>query len=217
MLDILSTGFITGCTISVLSYGAVFFMLIKLGIQRGFRKGALFELGHVLSLVIIVIVVHFGLLTVNQIEFVKLGFSLIGGVFLIFFGYKTYKSKSKVEEIKLAADVSRLQYIVEGFLLNIINPFEFILWLGILSASSITYSDNGYDNLVFGVVAILSMGFIDLLKVYFAKILRKYITSRVYKIMNKTVGIIIIGIGISLIIFFVNQLYGNSTLNFITF
>jgi len=39
-------GFVTGSIVSICSFGTIFIMLIKLGLQKGFNAGALFEIGH---------------------------------------------------------------------------------------------------------------------------------------------------------------------------
>jgi len=198
----LSNGIITGAIISVVSYGAVFFMLIKIGMQYGFRKGALFEIGHILSLVLIVSVINLSLLQVNQILIFKVIFSLIGGIALLIFGVNTFKNAGKAADKKMEISIPNHRFILSGFLLNLLNPFEFIVWLGIVGSIHINYQYTQGETTIYCIAALISLAAIDLSKVFLAKKIAKYLTPSVLIRINKVVSIIIFSIGLFLIVYF---------------
>ncbi len=202
MFGLAMHGILTGFFLGFASYGTIFFMLIKIGMQYGFRKGALFELGHVLSLILIVTLVQFSMLQVNQIALFKQIFSIVGGIILIGYGVYTLNTSKSADLTELNKKIPNHKYILQGFVLNIINPFEFILWLGILGTLNVTYHYDSTENFMFCVIALSSMAFIDLCKVFLAKQIRKYLTVNVLRIFYKIIAIILIAIGIFLIFYF---------------
>jgi threonine/homoserine/homoserine lactone efflux protein len=88
---------------------------------------------------------------------------------------------------------------VKGFLLNGINPFIFIFWLGVAGMITIElhYSFDQASLFYIGVVVmVLSM---DITKAFLATRIRDLITPRFMKIMNRSVGIALILFGFRLL------------------
>ena len=193
-------GFLLGSTIGSLSYGAVFFMLIKIAIQKGIKKALFFELGHILSILLVLAIVNFGILKATQIILFEKFFSLIGGVFLIGFGITMYyantKKNEKNEELKKRTN---LQYVVQGFIINLLNPTDLIIWIGIFGTTHLKYNYSSFQNLIFGLIVLFSIALIDILKIYIAKKIGRQFFLKNHNILSKIIGTILILIGFSLL------------------
>ncbi len=199
-IDIIVNGILLGSTIGSLSYGAVFFMLIKIAIQKGIRKALFFELGHILSILLVLVIVNFGILKATQIVVFEKFFSLIGGVFLIAFGITMYytntKENEKNENLK---ELTKLQYIAQGFIVNIFNPTDLIIWIGIFGTTHLKYNYSSLQNLVFGLIVLFSIASVDILKIYIAKKLGRQFFVKNKNVLSKIIETILILIGFSLL------------------
>jgi threonine/homoserine/homoserine lactone efflux protein len=202
LLSPIINGIITGVLLGLFSYGAVFFMLLKVGMQQGFRKGALFEAGHILSILMVIAVIQFSLVKVEQIAVFKQVFSLLGGLVVLGFGLNSLRSARVTSLNGAVRHYSWYRLIIEGFALNIINPFEFIIWLGLIGGINLNYKYDENQSLVFCTTALGAMAFVDLLKVLLARQIGKYLTEPKLVIINKIVGVIVMLIGVSLIVYF---------------
>lgn len=200
MLTPVINGIITGIIISICSYGAVFFMLIKIGMQHNFRKGLLFELGHIASILLLITVIQFSLISMDDFTPYKKMFCLIGGIVVLGFGVNSYRIAKKYLMTDTPVKAVRgYRYFVEGFLLNIINPFEFILWFGVIGGVNMNYSFSGNQSLVFSLTAVVFMGITDMGKVLLGRQISKFLTPHNLVLMNRIVGVLIMGFGIFMI------------------
>ena len=206
MSALIFNGVLTGFLIGIFSYGTIFFMLIKIGIQYGFRKGALFELGHILSLILIISVISLSVLKLNDIIILKKIFCLIGFIVLVIFGAVTIKKSNKHSELLVDVNIPNHRFIIQGFLLNIINPFEFIIWTGIISTVKIKYEFSEFELFLFLAIALISLISVDLAKVFLAKQIRNKLTPIILSYIYKIVGLILICIGIFLLYYFLTLL-----------
>jgi threonine/homoserine/homoserine lactone efflux protein len=89
-----------------------------------------------------------------------------------------------------------------GFLINILNPAVFLFWFAWTAAvhadADTTANPAQYQFIVFS-TCLLFVLLTDLMKVFMAAKLRKQLTPKVLKIINKISGLILIGFGITLI------------------
>ena len=116
----------------LLALGPAFFYLLSLSITKGFRSGAMFAAGIVVSDLVIMAVIYFGFGKYFDNENFKAGFSLIGGVILVLMGVKFLIEKDlNIERGEDLVEESLVGHSLKGFLMNISNPFAFIIWLTI--------------------------------------------------------------------------------------
>ncbi|HRW98941.1 MAG TPA: hypothetical protein P5280_05600, partial [Cyclobacteriaceae bacterium] len=75
-----------------------------------------------------------------------------------------------------------------------------IFWIGVMSIASLDLGyTNGVNFLIFFVSLLTTVLVTDVVKAYLADKLRRLVTNRLMKIMNVTLGILLIGFGIRLI------------------
>jgi threonine/homoserine/homoserine lactone efflux protein len=148
-----------------------------------------------------------------------------GGLLMIIFGLNTLiqnrKANKKIKELELKElqneeenieenetiimrnsllkmKKTRWQYVFDGFLLNAINPFIYIFWVGVVSSVIAKYNYSTFEMIIFLITVILTVLSTDLLKVFFAKKLSRYVNTNTLSIMDKVIGIVLLIFGVHL-------------------
>ena len=210
LLDSVLSGIVAGLILAFMALGPTFFTLIKVGIQQNFTKGAFFASGIVISDLLIIILVYFGISQIyNSLIFKEL-FSLVGGVFVFVFGLNSFRRHKLQDGRTLNKKSSHLQYIIEGFFLNILNPFTFGLWLVVIATVNELRTYNIIEQMVFYAVVLLTIFCMDLLKTYIAHQTGRGLSHLVLQRIHNFIGIILILISFRLLYFFFYLVGGGS-------
>src|SRR5690606_31560685 len=144
-------GFVAGIGLSLM-LGTVFFSILQNSLTHGYKAGVLISLGVIISDIMFIALAIGSATFAVLIEDWQLQFSIGGGVALIIFGIvqvfrKPFKEK---ENALLQSKVKRRTLlIVNGFFLNVINPVNFFVWLGIASYLTLTFKYTMNQKLVF--------------------------------------------------------------------
>ncbi len=90
----------------------------------------------------------------------------------------------------------------KGFIMNVFNPFIWVFWMTTVATVSGSDVYNGNDSLValFFMGTFTTVFAIDILKILGAYSLKRFFTEKRMKILNQTIGIILVLCGILLII-----------------
>ncbi len=203
ILSLISQAFIIVLFLTF-SFGPAFFALINIGIKHGYKTGALLALGVVLSdfflCVLIIFLVHFGATGLIQNEKNLRFMGVIAGILLIIFGTLYFKKpivKSN-ETIEIKAPSAKAM-LIKGFLLNILNPAVWILWLGNVTAvgSKLNYSVIKmiiYFSITLGLVLLVELG-----KIVASAKLKQFLTDKIMLTINRITGALLIAFGSVLI------------------
>ena len=196
----------------ILSFAPVLLFSLQTSISRGF--GQFLALGISLSDTFLVILCLLGLGGIMENnETAQLIMGIIGGAVLILFGgYTLFNKKSdlnpvynqslklkkeKIEQIiENKSENNRFKYIMKGFIINVTNPFVWILWLSIVPNTGTIFRERALVLLVI-LATILSA---DIIKSFFAGKIKKVLTPLVIFYINRIVGLIVAILGIALII-----------------
>jgi len=103
-----------------------------IGTRYGWRGGFMVSSGHLAVELPLVILIAFFISTSGQIQEIMRPMALVGGVFLILFGYLTLKSASKTVEI--SRKEQKFSPFLTGVALSAFNPFFIAWWAGVGSA-----------------------------------------------------------------------------------
>lgn len=199
--------------------GPILFALLQAGIEHGFRAGMAVALGVFISDVLFVAAVYFGLSYIQAV--VKMdGFNLTlgiaGGIALILIGLGTYFTKAPsmpsddffsekeiqedLDEIPDEKNFSYFKLFGKGVFVNTVNPFTFFFW-GVIAAGKLAesgFSENEFF-LFFGAILFVILAS-DTLKVYLAKVIRKYLKPKNILLVRRVSGIAFVVFGIVLIV-----------------
>ena len=207
-----------GMVVGLLSFGPSFFTLVNTGISSGRKPATRMALGIFLSEFTVAMAVFFGLSDFFTNPYFQMTFALVAAITVLFLGVQSYITKYNVFLRGLAKPPSGSASFLKGFIVNLMNPFPIMLWIGILAGVSIGYGESGSNDkwlLFVNVCAILvTLLSIDLGKVYLSEFLGKKISKKIYFFIQKYFGLILICIGIYFLYLFGKLLCEYNGINF---
>ncbi|RMG61561.1 MAG: LysE family translocator [Bacteroidetes bacterium] len=197
-------GYLTGLGLAlILSFGPVFFTLLHGSLEYGFRSGLAVALGIFLGdATCLILLMAFGVSDIVTDPEYQVYLGVGGAVVLIFLGVRYLTKPYLGDEEDKAPHLKRGHYFsfaLKGFLVNFINPFVFVVWLGIMGLAGARYlPGQGMSLFLIGTLAaILST---DVLKALFAHRIKPLLKPHWITLTFR-------GIGIALILFGVRILY----------
>lgn len=128
-------GIITGLLISA-PLGPIGIMCIQRTLNRGYMSGFVSGLGAAAADVLFAVIAGFGLsIIINFIEEKHLYFQIVGGLFVLYIGFRIFNT-NPVRQLKLQRlNRTRLsQDFASVFLLTISNPIAIFLFIAIMAA-----------------------------------------------------------------------------------
>jgi threonine/homoserine/homoserine lactone efflux protein len=203
MIHPLFEGIFIGLTMAVL-LGPALFALLQTSILRGTKAGVILAFGIFLSDLLVVIFSYLGAAQLLNQGKKSLVVGLIGGTILIIFGIVTFTRKVHIQDSNNLLEPRRvpgpLTYLIKGFFLNFANPFVWFFWFTVMMGISGTYgSEFSAVSAFFGGVLITIFS-TDVLKVFIASKIKRYLTIKILNMVNYVVGILLVVFGIVLII-----------------
>jgi threonine/homoserine/homoserine lactone efflux protein len=183
--------------------GPVFFFLLSSTLQGGLAAGLWVALGIILSDVVFVLLCSYGLHSFMSNPLHQQWISLLGGGLLMGFGLKYLLSTHEPEGTSsLPSPQHHAWYFVKGFLINFVNPFVLMVWIGLVNYGQQKHAD---DRFLFIGGILLGIFTLDVGKVFLAKRIQSFINSPALRWTYRIVGIILIGFGIRMsCLFFFN-------------
>ena len=222
MIQAIISGIIAGIGFAFI-LGPSFFTLIQTSIDKGFVRGVYFAFGIFLSDAFMVAASFWGASYVFNTPIVSQIVGLAGGGILIGFGLTGFMKHRRSLKIKLEdAYVHRriegkridllprkVLYLLKGFVLNIVNPANWIAWVFFVSIISSKFSGETGLNLllviIFLTVTLATILSIDVFKSYLAKFIKNLLNEQ---------WLIRVDIGLSVILLsFGAYLIGNMIVN----
>ena len=202
MLAIFLEGVVFGLILTIM-LGPIFIALTQTGIDKGARAGITVGLGVWSSDLLVIL---FSYLFISQVdalvqdEVFKYWMGLVGGFILITFGIVIFLKKTK--SIKEGGSFTVKNYFgfwMKGFLVNTVNPFTFIFWLGVISTKVIGINMNDTQAFVFISAIMLTIIITDTIKVLGAKAIRGRLESDHIQRISRVAGAALVVFGIVLL------------------
>lgn len=195
MWEAISYGFLTGIVLCF-TFGTVFFSLVQNSVDNGYESGIKIALGVLLCDALFVVCAIYGTSMLPSIAGFENWIAAIGCLFLLILGASNLINGQP----KLAYPTTRLgdylYYISTGFLLNGLNPVNFLSWVGITSylRTNLVYSET--QVVTFLVVSVIAVFLTESMIAVFAHRLKQFFTPTVINYLNKITGIVFISIAI---------------------
>lgn len=198
-MDAFWNGILFGLLLTIF-IGPVFFALIQTSIHKGFFPGVLMAVGISLSDLLYITITYLGISKLINNEAVNVWMGLGGGIIMIAFGISSIlKPVVHQSVVRSEGDNTNVfKPILKGFLLNGVNPSVLIFWLGIGSMATVNYRYSPQEAVLFFAAIISTVFITDVIKTFIAQRLRKVLTLKLMKIMNRLVGAGLIAFGIRL-------------------
>ncbi|NJM94535.1 MAG: LysE family transporter [Cytophagales bacterium] len=174
--------------------------MIQTAIQQGFWAGFYMALGIVLSDACYVWVTFFGVSQLMDNARFKVYLGLVGGLILVVSGCSNFfKRVLRSAEESGALGTNPLRKVAKGFMLNGINPFVLIFWIGIVSMATVNFGYSSRQMVFFFIFMLSTVFLMDLLKSFLADKLSPFFTERLLRRMNIIIGICLLVFGIRLL------------------
>lgn len=197
MFEAIIFGFVTGVVLSF-GFGSVFFALIQDSIQYGYKAGVKISLGVIFGDIIMVMIAYLGTSFLPNIPNFGLYSRLFGSILLITLGlvqFRKTKAPSKIQDFNLA----RFFYFFgKGFLLNVINPVNFISWM-LVSATLKGYRYDLLDETLFFTTCILMIFIMESAFAIFADRIKNQLNDKTILYIKYVSGLVFMGVGLKMI------------------
>ncbi|MEO8821365.1 MAG: LysE family transporter [Ginsengibacter sp.] len=195
----------------VISVGPVIFTIIKQSINNGKGGGFSFVIGVWISDFLLVVLSNlFSELVTTVMDF-KMQIGVAGSIFLMGMGiYYIFFKKVHIHPEDAAIPLTTSDHakiVLQGFLLNTLNPAVIAFWL--TAATAIAVSHTVRDRIIIFATALLLNMSADVAKVTLAGKLRKKLTVKNIRLINKISGLILVIFGTVLlfgVLFFLKKL-----------
>ncbi len=192
MFSVVINGILFGLLLAVM-FGPVFFALIQNSIVKGLKPGVYMALGITIADISYIFLMYYSVRLFRNNDTVSILLGAVGGAIILVTGILSLLKKVQKEEeqVKTIKKGFARQFI-KGFVLNGINPFVLLYWLGVMTMVTVNYKYDGSEMLAFFIALISTLLFTDISKVVLAHKLRAWITPKRINWMNKIVGIALI-------------------------
>ncbi len=195
-------GILAGLGLAIL-LGPIFIALTQTSIEKGLKAGLTVGTGIWLSDLLIIVFSFLFVQTLNSIisaDGFKFYLGTIGGAVLMLFGIGSFFSKIDLENKNTKHSVKNyMGFFLKGFIVNTVNPFTFIFWIGMISTYVIGRQCTTNESILFLSSIFATIIFTDGLKVIVAKMLRSKLKERQIKIFSRVAGIGLFSFGLFLI------------------
>jgi threonine/homoserine/homoserine lactone efflux protein len=186
------------------SFGPAFFALLNTSIKHGSRHGALLATGVIISdlfvCLIVIYLVSLGATNYIQDEKNQHFMGILAGLVLVVFGALYFRKPVKVSnETILIKKPSAKILVTKGFLLNLLNPAVWLLWLGNITAISNTLDYSIIKMTIYFGVTLALVWAVEVAKAHLAGRIKKYLKDHVMRTINTATGILLVLFGIILI------------------
>ena len=181
--------------------GPVFFLIIDVGIKHGLRSALPLVAGVAFSDAMFMALTAAGANVLGWLQNHQVWVGRSGGVLLILFGLSFLFRKPHLQSSEISTGYSSpnaFREFVKGFMLNVLNPFVLIFWIGV--AASVT--GRGYSSaqtLQFYTATLVTVFCTDLSKAALARKLEHLMTPVRYRRLHQISGIGLMMFGLRLL------------------
>lgn len=181
--------------------GPIGILCIRRTLQFGRFSGLFTGLGAAAADTVYGIIAAFGMNFISNFLLNSQGYlQLIGGIFLIYLGIKTFLSKP-IEGSQAVSHNTLFGDFISTFFLTIANPMTILSFVAIFAGLGLSNSYNSYPNAVGLVIGVfLGSALWWLLLSEGVTIFRKKVSQKVMLWINRTAGMLITGFGIAALI-----------------
>ncbi len=183
--------------------GPVFFALIQNSLSNSFKSAFYIATGVIIADIILFVAAYSGTQLFIEGQNTDTGsmnfwVELVGGSILILMGFFTIR-KQVTESNQIKFFYNPFMFFMRGFALNIFNPLNFFLWVGLIAVYNLQH-DSTSIRFTFYIATLLSIFMTEILIAYFAARITKLLNARVLHIISIVNGLIFTGCGILLFV-----------------
>ncbi|HIP11490.1 MAG TPA: LysE family translocator [Arcobacter sp.] len=184
------------------SPGPGVFATISRAIASGFTNSSILVAGIVVGDIIFLLLAIYGLNMIANLlgDFFTI-VKYVGGIYLIYLGYKIWTSSNKIHEINANYELSIKTNFFSGLFITLANPKVIIFYLGFLPAFMNLEILTSYDILLAIVLVSITLASVLLTYAYMASRAKELLNSKsAVNKLNKTSGSVMMGAGTLLLL-----------------
>ncbi len=185
-------GMLTGLAM-VAFVGPVFFTLLQVSLQFGFRSGFLVALGIFVSDVVCVVLCYYGASAFFTDQNNEFWIAIIGSIVLFFIGGAYLFKKGEIAEVKTSSlkSTNFIGFFTKGFLVNFVNPFVFAVWIAIVGKAQSSYA-TFTEVCIYLSVTLIMILLTDSLKALLAQKIKRFLKPKVLSTTYKIIGVLML-------------------------
>lgn len=193
-------GTILGLTITI-SFGPGFMALFQTSLIRGLAAGIVFAIGMLLGDLMMVAVCYLGLSEIILSWDTRIMGVAAGSILIVMGAVSVFRKSEPSWDLQTTSGIRSDSgfLLIKGFLINIINPFSLVFWLGIVGFAAKNWHLHSQNFMLFFAGVFITAFSTDLLKCYLSGMLRKILVAKTIHRINKYMGFVFIAIGLFLI------------------
>ncbi|GGW75323.1 LysE family translocator [Streptomyces griseoloalbus] len=198
MTEVLAVAVIT--VLAVIAPGADFAMVVRNSYLHGRRTGLLGALGVAAGVLVHVTYTMLGVgLLIASSTFLFTVIKLVGAAYLVYIGVRTFRTRGEVTvDLENKSELTPVAALRTGFLTNVLNPkttlFVVSTFAQVVSPGTPVLQQVGYG-LFMSLAHLLWFGVVA---VFFSHDRMRTLMLRGQKILNKVIGSVLAGLGVSL-------------------
>jgi threonine/homoserine/homoserine lactone efflux protein len=189
-----------GLTLSFAA-GPIFFVLIETSINKGRTKALLLDLGAVTADALFIALAYYGSQAFLSYLQTNFWLVLLSGLAIVAFGVYYVLRSRRSGQLQQKLEIRRRRFFfVKGFLLNFLNVGVLFFWITSTVAVGSLVDNDPRRLLVFYGATLATYLLINLLKIYFAHRFKAYLGGRRMQIIEKLMGLGLIGFGVFIVV-----------------
>ena len=183
-------GLFTGLVLSSM-LGTVFFCLLQNSIVNGFKSGAYVAIGVIISDILLIVLGHFSASLFPNGGTTEMIVRICGAIFLLVMGISNLRSHKK---LSLPAAESKKPFVLasKGFMLNVINPANYMSWLAVAATLTNVLHFSGGQTWLYYTGALCGIFAMEMLISFGAFWLKKYISDKFLQRLDIILGVVFI-------------------------
>jgi len=189
--------------ILTVSMGPIFVALVQTSLEKGLKPGMTVGIGIWSSDMLIIGASLYLVSLVKELfesETFNLYMGIGGGLVMIIIGAYMLKHKATVNfEGKTYSAKNYLGFWMKGFLVNTLNPFTYIFWIGVISTQVFGRGVSISNTIIFLGTIMFVIVSSDLLKIAAASYIRKSLQLKHIDFATNIAGFFLIAFGLGLI------------------
>ena len=197
-MDIYSAiAFIGAMFLLAITPGPGLFAVVSRALASGFTHASVVVVGLIVGDIIYLLLAIYGLSAIAQVlgEFFVI-IKYIGGIYLIYLGYKIWTTKIEEQNIKVVNEISWRENFLSGLFITLGNPKVIVFYLGFLPAFMNLTNLTNLDILMSVIIVASTLAIVMLSYSYLADKSRMFFQSKkAVNRLNKASGAVMITAG----------------------
>ncbi len=171
--------------------GTVFFCLVQNSIINGFKSGIYVAVGVIISDILLIVLGHFSASLFPTGGITEMIVRICGAAFLLIMGISNLRSNKKIM-FPAADNKTPLVLASKGFMLNVINPANYMSWLAVAATLTNVLHFSTSQTWLYYTGALCGIFGMEMLISFGASWLKKYISDKFLHRLDKILGVVFI-------------------------